>query len=111
MTSYEDQFVRGNVIRLTGRYTDALNGDVPVEPDDVVLRIRPPVGPEVGYGYNPGPIVKAAGYVGVYYYDLLLDATGPWEWRWESSGAVVAADEGKVVVRTSPFPVVGPLVP
>ena len=42
--------------------------------------------------------------MGVYYYDLLLNASGPWEWRWESTvGQVIAADEGKVVVRTSPF--------
>ena len=106
MTSYEDQFVRGNVVRLTGRYTDALNGDAPVEPADVELRIRPPSGVEVGYGYAPGPIVKEAAEVGVYYYDLLLDASGPWEWRWvTSTGAVVAADEGKLVVRTSHFAV------
>jgi len=112
VTSFEDQFVRGNVVRLTARYTDALLGDLPVDPEDLVLRIRPPVGPEVGYGYNPGPVVKVDGQIGVYYFDLFLDATGPWEWRWESTtGVVIAADEGKIVVRTSPFPVVGPIVP
>ena len=107
--SYEDQFVRGNVVRLTGRYTDALNNEAPIEPEDVVLRIRPPsghpAGVEIAHGYNPGPIVKVDDQVGVYRYDLLLDASGPWEWRWESStGTVRAADEGKLVVRTSPFP-------
>jgi hypothetical protein len=109
VTSYEDQFVRGNVVRLTGRYTDALNNEAPIEPDDVVLRIKPPSGVELAHGYNPGPIVKVDDQVGVFIYDLLLDASGPWEWRWESSaGAVVAADEGKVVVRTSPFPLTVP---
>src|SRR5262245_62005858 len=102
--SYQDQFVKGNVIRLTGRYTDALNGEATIEPEDVTLRIRHPTGTIVDYGYNPGPIVKVDGQVGVFYYDLLLDVSGPWEWRWESTtGLVVAADEGKVVVRTSHF--------
>jgi hypothetical protein len=50
-------------------------------------------------------VVKTDGEAGAFHFDLLLDASGPWEWRWASTGAVVAADEGKLVVRGSRFSV------
>lgn len=40
---------------------------------------------------------------GIFYIDLIVDVEGIWRWRWEATGAAVAADEGSFGVKDSEF--------
>jgi hypothetical protein len=60
----------------------------------VVLRVKAPDGTVTT------PSVTHVG-TGSYSARVTLSAAGPWSYRWEATGAVIAADEGQVQVRPS----------
>jgi len=70
------------------------------DPTTVTFIIRDPSGNETTYTYPPaGTIVKDG--VGDYHADVTLDEAGLWYYRWEGTGALVAASEHGFYARKS----------
>lgn len=87
---------KGDVVRLTGTFTDASTPPVLADPTTVVLRLRNPA----GVTSTPATVKDS---VGVYHYDLSLDTVGEWAYRWEGTGAVQTAEEATLYVRATRF--------
>ena len=79
---------RGDIVRLTATFTD-LSGS-PSDPSAIVLRIKQPDTSIVVHNF-PGDISKSA--TGVYFYDLPINESGDYFYRYESTGTVQAAGE------------------
>lgn len=96
---------RGDLCRLSAAFSNTAG--VATDPTAVVLRVKPPSGTVVLYGYpdHADPIqaiVKDAG-TGNYHVDLLITESGPWAIRWEGSGSVVTAEESTIQGKRSQF--------
>jgi hypothetical protein len=89
---------KGDLVRLTATFTVS---DVNTDPTAVTLKIQDPSGNETTYTYALGQITKTA--TGQYRYDLTIDETGYWYYRWEGTGAVVASAEAHLLVRATEF--------
>ena len=87
----------GDVVRLTGTWTDPLNSDAALDPTAVNLSIRNPAGTVTTYVYgDDAELVKSS--TGVYYLDLDLDTAGIWHYRFFSTGTGKAAEEEYLTV-------------
>jgi hypothetical protein len=84
----------GNVSRLSCLYT-ASDGVTPADPTVATVVVKPPV----GISTTSTPVRDG---VGLYHYDLLLNAVGDWYYHFIGTGAVVAqTDDGHIVVPPS----------
>lgn len=84
----------GELIRLTASFTDLAGA--PADPTTVRLRVR-----ANGAAEAIAPNVKDS--VGNYHADVLVPWSAPayrLHYRWEGTGAIVAALEGDIEVRT-----------
>ena len=84
----------GNGVRLTATFTN-LAGMVG-DPTTVLFKSKSP----------HGTIVQSAptrAATGIYYIDLVLSMPGTWAYRWEGTGAIVAALDGRITASSSPF--------
>lgn len=88
----------GDRIRVWGEFTD-LAGTA-TDPTTIVCKHQDPSGNETTVTY-PTSIVKAS--TGRYYLDIDIDEAGTWYYRWNATGAVVAAGETSFVVRATQF--------
>lgn len=91
----EDYFV-GQKPRFNG---DFRLGSVLTDPSVVKFIFHRPgdAAPTVWtYGVDAA-VVRSA--TGKYHVDLSLNVAGSWTWRWESTGTVEAAMQGKISVR------------
>ena len=68
-----------------------------VAPDVMTLSVKDPAG--VTTPYTGGALANPS--TGAYQYDLILDQSGTWVYRWEATGANAGADEGYVKVAKS----------
>ena len=86
----------GDLVEVTAAFTN-LEG-VATNPTAVVLRVVKPDG--------TASTVTASntGTVGEYAGSVTVDQAGLWEYRFTGSGAVVAAEEGRFLVRTQRVP-------
>lgn len=76
-----------------------LNG-VPTSPSDVTLYVLPPGGPEKQFTLS-GAQVRANG-TGNFEYDLLVDKSGLWGYKWQGTGAVqVTTPDQQLTVNKS----------
>jgi hypothetical protein len=66
------------------------------DPTAISLKIKDPGGNEAAQ--TPTRVGE-----GTYTYDLIFDEAGLWYFRWEATGAVHTAGEGRIKVRTSDF--------
>ena len=67
------------------------------DPTGVKAKVQDPSGNEATYTYGVGvAVVKDAG-LGKYHLDLTIDEQGLWVYRWEGTGALIAAAENAVV--------------
>ena len=86
---------KGDVVRLSGTFRD-IDGAL-VAPSSVSLKYRNPAGTVTtiagGSLTNPS--------IGLYTYDLTLNAAGVWTYRFESTGTAAASEEAKFIVRSS----------
>ena len=74
----------------------------PTDPDNVELQIKTPADTTSSHVYGTDPdVVKDS--TGVYYYLLLLTASGRYFYRWEGSGTLYAGGEKRLVVSQSEF--------
>lgn len=71
------------------------------DPTTVTLRFKGPDGSVTSISTPDDRIVNDE--VGVYYSDIFLDTSGDWYYRWEGTGAVMAAREKRLSVRPSEF--------
>ena len=90
----------GDQVRITVEIADA-DGRA-VDPTVLTCSYRDPAGvvTELTYGED-----EAVGRLeqGSYYVDLVANRSGIWPYRWECSGTVTAATEGRFTVRRSEF--------
>ena len=88
----------GNVVQLTGTFTDP-SGDL-VDPSTVVCKVSDPEG-----NATTPPVSRAS--VGIYTATMTIAddaaAAGVWVYRFEGTGTFVAAYEARFVVAPSPF--------
>ena len=75
----------------------------PLDPTEVLLTVLKPDGTSLLYGW---PAPEANGQlehesVGRFYVDVTYDQHGTWRYRLAGTGTVVAAEEGRVVVKRS----------
>ena len=97
MSEYQSYDV-GDSVRVIGTFTNA--GGTLADPTDVTLILRPGTAGTEAYTLAQGSITRAG--TGSYYRDLLpIPGTpGFWVYRWEATGAVIAAAESTFFVRT-----------
>jgi len=89
---------KGARVRYAATFTvSSVNAD----PTAVFLKIQDPSGNEATYTYSLGEVTKTA--TGQYRKDIDIDETGYWYYRWEGTGAVVAASEAHLLVRSTEF--------
>lgn len=92
-----NQYDIGTKVRLIGEFRDLDN--VLSDPTVVVAKTRDPSGNVTTI--SGGSVTKDS--TGVYHVDVTLDESGTWWYRFEGTGAVVAADEQAFVVAESRF--------
>lgn len=71
------------------------------DPTKVLLRVTAPTGTEVDYTLALSTLSHPA--TGVYQATITPRIPGVWAYRWEGTGAIVAASEGRFEVRPSLF--------
>lgn len=94
----------GYLIGNTVRFRIAVDDPVrctPVDPDTITLKLIPP-GETVptSYVFGTDPEIKRLSR-GVYVGDVTLNVIGSWRWRWEVTGELDGATEGRVLVKRS----------
>lgn len=83
-------------VRATAAFQD-LNGN-PADPTTITLKVLDPAGT-----ITEPPVFRTG--TGSYYADFVLpNEPGSWSYRWEGTGDVQVAEEGKFTVRASAFP-------
>lgn len=73
---------------------------VDTDPTTIVCKYQDPSGNETSVTY-PTSIVKSS--TGRYYLDIDVDEAGTWYYRWNATGAVVAAGETSFIARATQF--------
>lgn len=89
--------------RVRGTFTVSDFAGAPVDPTTVkfyLLKSGDTVATEYTYGVDVEIVQDATGQ---YHIDLDTDVEGIWKYRWEGSGNVATAKEGKFYVDDSPF--------
>ena len=95
MNSYD----RGDQVRLS--LTTQVGG-ADADPTVLTLKIKKPDQTTTSHVYGVDILViKDA--TGKYRYDVTLDQSGEWAYRWEATGAVVGAEENAFYVQTGSF--------
>jgi hypothetical protein len=84
----------GSLVRVSCTFTDPNSTptpNAPIDPDTVSLTVLKPDGTtKTTYTY-PADITKDS--VGNYHYDISIDQSGPWTYRWWSTGNGQASKE------------------
>lgn len=83
------------------KYTVLDADGVATDPSTVKLRVVSPGATTTNYTYAGATITKLS--TGVYYVDLLVQESGGWEFRWETT-VPETAEEGSLVVRAATVP-------
>lgn len=97
------EFDVGDVVRLSVAFKD-IDLD-PADPTDVTLKVLPMLSTddEETFTLEADEVVDDTTAVGAFYFDYEVSNHGDHRWRWEGSGALVAAVEGVFTVRKSVF--------
>lgn len=94
------QFDKGDRVRMAVKFTQS---SVETDPTEVTFRYLPPASTLVlteVYNGGAGNVVRDSS--GNYHFDLTFDSTDVWTYRWEGTGAVVAATpDYQILVRRS----------
>ena len=89
---------KGDLVCITATFTVS---DVNTDPTAISLKVQDPSGNEATYTYALGQVTKTG--TGLYRYDLTIDETGYWYYRWEGTGAMVSSAEAHLLVRATEF--------
>ncbi len=86
----------GQQVRFSAVFKNS--SGVATDPTTVLFKYRAPAGTVTTLTYgSDGALVKDS--TGNYHVDLALASATEWWYRWEGSGALVAADEERVLVE------------
>lgn len=90
----------GDLVHITADFTNQAGS--PTDPTAVICKIKTPGGTVTTYTYGTDPeIVKDS--VGSYHLDHIATQEGTYKYRWEGTGAVQAAEDGRFYVDDSDF--------
>ena len=90
----------GDLIRISAVFTN--ESDVEADPSTVTVKYKDPSSVESSKVYGvDGEVIKDS--TGNYHIDIDMDEGGFWYYRWEGTGAVVAAEEASLEVEKSAF--------
>lgn len=89
--SAENKHDLGDLVKVTGTFTDPDNSDAAIDPTVVKLSFRNPAGTVTTWTYGGGEITKVS--TGVYTANIDANAAGRWYYRWWSTGTGQAAEE------------------
>jgi hypothetical protein len=89
---------KGDTIRLWAYFKVS---SVYTDPTAIALKVKSAAGVTTTYTYALGTVTKST--TGIYYKDVSLTDDGIWYYRFEGTGTVAAAAEGKFEVRRSEF--------
>lgn len=96
----EGPMVQGSQVRFSVLFKSTVSPIGPIDPTDVILRVRDPAGTVTAYDYLSAQVVKDS--VGAYHCDVTCALAGSYFGRWEGSGTAVAvAEEGPIVMAVS----------
>lgn len=88
----------GDLVKLTGTFTDPDNADAPIDPTAVFLAFTSPSGTTTTYTYGTdAELVKAS--TGVYTANVDGTEAGKWRYRWYSTGTAQASEPGSFIVN------------
>ena len=112
-----DRFDQGDLVHVTGTWTDPLNSNAPIDPTVVMLSVKDPSGTVTTYTYGSTAITvkDSAGTettsptggagmivqddVGIYSADIdVTSEGGRWYYRWFSTGTGQAAEEELICI-------------
>lgn len=94
------QFDIGDELRVSVRFYDS--DDVDRDPTVVTFKLKNPSEELTTYVYGTDPeVVKDS--VGNYHFDLIVEDSGRYHYRWEGTGALISAEESIIHVRRSCF--------
>lgn len=99
MTVY-NSYPPGSLVRVDVTFTNS--GGTPTDPSAITLEIRTPAGTNTTlvYGVDLGLVRDSAG---VYHSDIQADLEGTWHYRFEGTGNVRAANDGRFYITDSVF--------
>lgn len=84
----------GDKVRLSCKWWD-MDGE-PADPTTVELQIESRDG-VMKLTVESGDVIREE--EGHYYYNLLLETSGRWKWRWVGTGAAAKVDQGEFYVE------------
>lgn len=92
-------FAAGQRVRLSVAFANAAG--TAADPAEVTLKYRDPRGTIVTKTYGAAEVTKDS--TGNYHFDVDVSIPGRWFYRYEGTGALVAADETAFSVENSVF--------
>jgi len=97
-----NKYNKGSQVKCSVTFSDAA-GDA-ADPSAVVFRYKDPPGVIRLYTYGvDGELVKDETGTGIYYVNLTPAVHGKWHYRFEGTGAVIAAGESQFEINRSVF--------
>lgn len=96
MNSYDP----GNVVTISGEWTDADTGDF-VDPTTVTVQVKNPLGLMTSYVVTSGQIVRDE--LGKFSLDLEPDIQGIWSYNWIGTGANKGSKQSQFKINESQF--------
>lgn len=87
----------GSAVLLTGEFADASN--VLMDPTVITLRVRDPSGTMTSY---TGVAITRTS-TGMFSCQVVPATSGIWKYRWEGTGAAIAAGEKRFEIQPSDF--------
>lgn len=87
-----------DLVRLTGNFYVS---DVLTDPTAITLLVISPDRVTGTYTYAAAELTQSS--TGIYYRDVSLDQVGRWDYRYEATGTVQAAEDGRLMVRRTDF--------
>lgn len=97
----DGKFDLGDPMRFRAEFFDLSDDKTSADPTNVRFMLLTPITEQTIPVSYPGNLIRDA--VGSYHYDTIATEAGEWAYRFEGSGAVVAAEDGISVVKSSPF--------
>lgn len=95
----DTKITKGSLIELKGTFKN--RAGTLTDPTAVVCKVKDPEGTITTYNWPVGTVTKDA--TGVFLQDVTVNKDGTWSYRFEGSGAVVAARESSFFVEKSSF--------
>ena len=95
-----NKYDQGDLIRVTGTWTDPLNSDAAIDPTDVYITVTTPSGVGTTLHYGVDAELKKTS-VGIYYYEIDVTEPGTWTYRFYSTGTGQAAGKQTFLARSA----------